>query len=50
MASIMWRRSTGFSTPVPLAAALWIYPDDQAVGYLTGDLRGAVSVRVALGG
>ena len=26
------------------------YPDDQAVGYLTGDLRGAVSVRVALPG
>lgn len=26
------------------------YPDDQAVGYLTGDLRGAVSVRLALGG
>jgi hypothetical protein len=25
------------------------YPDDRAVGYLTGDLRGAVSVRVALG-
>lgn len=24
------------------------YPDDRAVGYLTGDLRGAVSVRVAL--
>jgi hypothetical protein len=24
------------------------YPADQAVGYATGDLRGAVSVRVAL--
>jgi hypothetical protein len=24
------------------------YPDDQAVGYRTGDLRGAVAVRVAL--
>ncbi len=26
------------------------YPEDQAVGYLTGDLRGAVSVRLVLGG
>lgn len=41
----------GSTEQIPATTAALIdarYPDDKAVGYATGDLRGAISVRVAL--